>query len=531
MSKQSVIIVGAGMAALVTASILSLEKNVKLFSKGPLKNGGNSWRAQGGIAAVMNDFDSTAKHYEDTLEAGGYHHNHEAVKILVEKGPKLLQEWMKDGMQFDKDDNGELSLGMEGAHKNRRILHAGGDRTGKYCMEYLHRELPGNVEVIQEQAIDLLVKEGKCYGVMTKKQNGSVHFYEAEATVLATGGCGGLYSYTSNDPSLIGEGLTFAYRAGAKMSDLEFIQFHPTVIHHDGNIFGLASEALRGEGAVLIDDEGNEIMLHIDLRGDLAPRDIVARTVYKNEQAGKGNYLDISSVNHFNERFPGIKKICEEAGIDLSKKRIPITTGAHFHMGGIVTDIHGRSSVEHLYAVGEVAHTGVHGTNRLASNSLLEAVVFGTQAANDILMRKSSSDSRFMKDYVDESMKLGKEPDLPTRTEIKKQISQALGVTRHEADLRQLIQWIETKQFHSWKGHSRMNWSLETIERAAMITTAWLIARSALTRDESRGAHYRTDYPSVNKEWNYIQLIHIGENLQKEKLEELNRCDKQVAAT
>ncbi|UCZ54278.1 L-aspartate oxidase [Bacillus shivajii] len=528
MGHDSVIIIGTGMAALVTALKLCNEKNVKLFSKNGIGDG-NSWRAQGGIAVAIDHTDYPSNHYEDTLKAGGYHHNLEATMLMVEKGPALLRNWMEMGMEFDRDHRGHLSLGMEGAHNSRRILHAGGDQTGMRCMNFLQRLLPKNVEVIKEQVIDLQVTDGVCDGVVTKKADGNTNTYFAEAIVIATGGCGGIFQHTSNDPNLIGSGLTMAYRAGATLSDLEFLQFHPTVIHKNGKVIGLASEALRGEGARLVDEAGNITMENLHPYGDLAPRDVVARAIHENERLQKKNYLDITRIPKFKERFPHISKMCEEAGIDLKKGRIPVTTGAHFHMGGVVTDIYGRTSIERLYAVGEVARTGVHGTNRLASNSLLETVVFGTQVAEDILRRSSEVACKTKETH--QTMKLGKEPDLPAKEDIRQYVSNALGVTRTSATLQGFLTWLENTGLQQWKDASWLNWKIETIERATMITTAWLIARSAMERTESRGAHFRVDFPQRQKKWRNAQLIHEGESLRAKRTKGWKTNDQQMVTS
>ncbi|MBU9720765.1 MULTISPECIES: L-aspartate oxidase [Bacillaceae] len=497
---REVIIVGAGMSALVAAIILSKENNVKVFTKGK-KTDGNSWRAQGGIAAAIHKADSPSLHLTDTLTAGCFHNDSQMVSTLVTEGPKRVMQWILHGMTFDQKSNGELALGMEGAHSKRRILHAGGDRTGTQWMSFLNSQLrhQPNIHVFEnESVIDLVIDNGICKGVYTKRKDGGTTKYSAHVTVLATGGCGGLFEATTNDPSIIGDGIAMAYRAGALLSDLEFIQFHPTLIKHKEKVLGLASEALRGEGARLIDSNGNEIMDGVHPSKDLAPRDVVARVIERRTMEGNQIYLDISSIANFETRFPAIFDMCVNGGISISEGRIPVTIGAHFLMGGIVTDAFGKTTVPGLFAIGEVARTGVHGANRLASNSLLEALVFGERTAEKIQRElEKTANWKSMNPLKLNQNGIGKpEPVLPERSEIQQRVSQALGVERNEHSMKRLLKWLMDYDVEKLESNKRISWTHETIERSNMLITAWLITKSALERKESRGAHYRTDYPA-----------------------------------
>ncbi|MBU9714801.1 L-aspartate oxidase [Evansella tamaricis] len=497
---RDVIIVGAGMAALISALTIAKEKNVKLFTKN-FRSNGNSWRAQGGIAVAIHESDTPTEHLQDTLSAGCYHNDPRMVSILVSEGISRVRRWMEEGMTFDSGKNGELDFGMEGAHGKRRVLHAGGDQTGFHWMTFLHEQIlaHSNIEIVEDEyVIDLIMNYGKCDGIFTKSKDGSTKEHYSLNTILATGGCGGLFEATSNDPSIIGDGIAMAYRAGARVADLEFLQFHPTLIVYKGRVIGLASEALRGEGAILVSSDGRAIMEGIDSRKELAPRDVVARVIERETNAGNQVFLDISSIQNFETRFPAIYKMCIEGGIPILHGRIPVSIGAHFLMGGVVTDSNGKTSVPGLYAVGEVARTGVHGANRLASNSLLEALVFGERTGEFI--RDTFSDRKTLNEFTRPFVKVysSEEPNLPPRDEIQKRVTLALGVEREQKTLERFIDWLNEWDVSVLIQRERYSWSREGIECSNMLITSWLMATAALEREESRGAHYRTDYPNKN---------------------------------
>ncbi|ADU29699.1 L-aspartate oxidase [Evansella cellulosilytica] len=509
MRNREVIIVGAGIAAMITALNISSHMNVKLFTK---LNKGNSWRAQGGMAVVIDENDDPQYHFQDTLEAGCFHNDMDMVSILVNEGVSCVNKWLNKGMDFDRDKNGELCLGMEGAHTYRRILHAGGDQTGARWMDYLTQKVvsQSKIEVLEdEQVIDLIIKNEMCVGVVVQSKNGTMYEQRADATVLATGGCGGIFDATSNDKSIIGDGIVMAYRAGAQLSDLEFIQFHPTLIKYNG-IVGLASEAIRGEGAELIDQDGRKIMKGVHPKKDLAPRDVVARVIEREVNRGSSIFLDISMIPHFKERFPAIYRMCEEAGLPLEEKRIPVTIGAHFLMGGVKTDANGCTTLPHLYAVGEVARTGVHGANRLASNSLLEGLVFAERTA-EAIVKTVSSTSITVKEKKELRIKRTREEArfvIPSAKEIQRKASLSLGVRRDANTLKELIQWCESLGVKRMALSTRLQMSREEIDRCTMLTMTWLIASAALTRTESRGGHFRMDFPlPQNEKWQGVEII------------------------
>ncbi|MDQ0254179.1 L-aspartate oxidase [Evansella vedderi] len=504
MSDKQVIIVGSGMAALITAVRLSKEKNVKLFTKN-FSSGGNSWRAQGGMAAAIHEQDHPFDHLQDTLEAGCFHNDSKMVSILVEEGVVRTKKWIEQGMVFDKK-NGDFSLGMEGAHRKRRILHAGGDQTGFHWMTFLHEQIAmqSNLLIYEKEAvIDFIVEEGECKGVLTKDGDGEIREYLASATILATGGCGGIFEATSNDPTIIGDGIAMAYRAGAAISDMEFMQFHPTLIKYNGKVIGLASEALRGEGARLVDSSGKFIMEGKHPLKDLAPRDVVARVIEQETKQGNQIYLDINPIKDFENCFPAIYSMCKNSQIPLEEGKIPVTIGAHFLMGGVMTDSVGRTTIPRLFAVGEVARTGVHGANRLASNSLLEALVFSERTAEFILQTHSQASFNGKKGFVKGGIRKPSYSSLHpyhTKGEIRKRATYALGVERNGADMGELIRWLESSnQIDLHINNDRSQWTNEEIQCSNMLITTWLMASSAYQRTESIGAHFRVDYPTQDK--------------------------------
>lgn len=490
MPQTDVILVGSGLAALIAAYYLHEHKNVMVFTK-TKKEESNSWLAQGGVAAALSEADDWRLHYEDTLIAGAYHNDERAVEILVREGPNRLLELVEEGLQFDIDENGHFQLGNEGAHSRRRILHAGGDQTGKAIVSFLLEKLREKVTIVEdERVIDLVVHNGRCIGVQTKKD-----VYYADAVVLSTGGCGNVYAFTSNAPTVTGDGIALAYRAGAVVSDMEFIQFHPTMLYVDGKAVGLISEAVRGEGAVLVTEDGQRLMEHVHPQRDLAPRDIVARAIHAEITKEKRVYLDISMIPHFQLRFPTIAGLCEAHGIDMKSGKLPVVPGAHFLMGGIQTDLAGKTSLPGLYAVGEAACTGVHGANRLASNSLLEGMVFGARLA-EALRNERTYDIVHILNAAPPFTK-----PLPAVSQIQAVMMQHVGIVRDETSLTTAKRWFE--QF-SLPELVNANWALfseEEVTVASMLITGWLITTSALKRTESRGGHYRSDYPKEEEHW------------------------------
>src|SRR6187551_302864 len=380
------LVVGSGIAGLHTAWRASQHGDVLLLTKRSLFDSATAY-AQGGIAAALGAGDSPTLHRRDTLAAGAALCDAAAVEVLVEEGPARVRELQTAGAEFDLDPSGQLKLGREAAHSTNRIVHAHGDQTGAEVARTLIERVRGSARIrVLERArvLDLVVARGAVAGVRASIAGKAVEII-ADATVFATGGCGQVFRYTTNPMVATGDGYAIAHRAGVTLADMEFVQFHPTALDTPENPLALISEAVRGEGAILVNEKGVRFMLKEHRDAELAPRDIVSRAIYR-EQKRSRVYLDARKLGRaFTKRFPGIFALCSARGIDPRKDLIPVTPAAHYMMGGIVTDLIGHSSMPRLYAVGEVARTGVHGANRLASNSLLEGAVFGARAGDAIV--------------------------------------------------------------------------------------------------------------------------------------------------
>lgn len=394
--ETDILIIGSGIAGLFTALKAACRYRVVIITKEDPSEC-STGLAQGGIAAAFEEGDSPELHARDTMLAGAGLNDPEAVKVLVTEGPERVKELIEWGISFDQE-GGRLALGKEGAHSRRRILHAGGDATGAV----LWRELAGRAAIAENiclfpctMALDLLVADGRCYGVLVLDESGKIRAILAKATVLATGGAGQLYPVTTNPAVATGDGVAMAFRAGAEVMDLEFYQFHPTVLVHPGAPGFLITEALRGEGAVLRNRDGERFMPRYHPLAELAPRDVVARAIVQ-EMARTGTCCVFLDVTHLDpamleRRFPTVVSTCRKLGLEVCRNWIPVAPAAHYWIGGVRTDLYGRTNLEGLYACGEVACTGVHGANRLASNSLLEAIVFGGRVAADLLKRNWKS--------------------------------------------------------------------------------------------------------------------------------------------
>ncbi|PYP10276.1 MAG: L-aspartate oxidase, partial [Gemmatimonadetes bacterium] len=378
------VIVGSGLAGLWTAWRLAAEGCASLLvTKRSLADSASAW-AQGGIAAALGPGDSPALHAADTQAAGDGLAAPEAVRILTTEGPKRIRQLVALGARFDRAPDGRLSFGLEAAHSRPRILHAGGDRTGAMLVRCLARIVSNHplIEIREQTEVaDLVLAGDRVAGVVAVQRDGSVVTLSAPAVVLATGGVGQLYAVTTNPLVATGDGWALAHRGGAALRDLEFLQFHPTALKLSGvNPAPLVSEAVRGAGAVLVDRRGERFLRDLDPRAELAPRHVVARAVAVADQSG-GAWLDARRVRAFAERFPAVAAVLERHGLDPTRDVLPVAPAMHYAMGGVATDLAGRSTRQGLWAVGEVACTGVHGANRLASNSLLEGLVFADRAA------------------------------------------------------------------------------------------------------------------------------------------------------
>jgi len=500
--ETEVLIIGAGAAGLVAA--LELEgRDVTVLAKAPMGEGSSSSWAQGGIAAAVGDDDDPQHHLQDTLGVGCELSCDKAAHLITHEGPQLIEALIQWGVNFDRDDQGQLSLGREAAHSFRRILHADGDSTGKEIMRALGQAVSHapNIRVLEDvSAYDLICHDGQVFGAIARCANGDDLALYAQATVLATGGIGSLFEFTTNPAESGGEGLAMAARAGARLSDLEFVQFHPTAIDVGMTPMPLATEALRGEGASLIDGRGVRFMPGVHPDAELAPRDVVARAIWRRTKAGEKVYLDARDVvgAAFPQRFPTVWGYCQEAGLDPRVEPIPVTPAAHYHMGGVDVSLDGRSSLAGLWAVGEVACSGVHGANRLASNSLLEAVVFGRRAALDILENLDQAPGIPM-DVAEVRASIG---GLDLSIQLAKLMYVACGVERSEASLfeglTRLVEWEQKNDLYTPQFRNRL-------------LSAKMILVSALERCESRGGHFRSDYPESNEQHAYRRKTSLGE--------------------
>src|SRR3954467_9063365 len=383
--RGRVLVVGSGVAGLHAAWRASSVGEVLLLTKRSLFDSATAY-AQGGIAAALGAGDSPSLHRRDTLGPGAALGDAAAVAVLTEEGPTRVRDLQVAGADFDLDASGRLQLGREAAHSMNRIVHAGGDQTGAEVVRTLIERVRASsrIKVLElARVLDLIVDDGECIGAKASVKGRATEII-ADATVLATGGGGPGYRYTTNPVVATGDGFAIAHRAGVTLADMEFVQFHPTALDTPENPLVLISEAVRGEGAVLVNSRGVRFMQGRHRLAELAPRDVVARAIFREQRTGPV-YLDACKLgSRFTERFPGIFAICEARGIDPRKDLIPVTPAAHYMMGGVATDLYGQSSVARLYAVGEIARTGVHGANRLASNSLLEGLVFAERVARDL---------------------------------------------------------------------------------------------------------------------------------------------------
>lgn len=493
-NRSRAVIIGSGIAALQAARHLAVHMNVIVITKASVRQS-NSYMAQGGVAAVVSPPDTYDAHMKDTLIAGEFHQHAGTVKHLVVEGAAAVDELLKKGLPADRQKDGALSLGLEGAHSMNRIIHAGGDATGKWTVEHLISLLPPQVTIREhEMAYQLIVENGTCTGVKTKQASGQVFEYEADHIVLATGGAGSLYSFTSNQETITGDGIALAYRAGAAITDMEFMQFHPTLLYVNGETKGLISEAVRGAGAVLVDEDGRSVMAGVHPLEDLAPRHVTAFELYKARAKGSEVYLDISMINEFDQTFPTIARLCRENGIEVKNGRIPVAPGSHFLMGGVKADSCGRTSIAGLYAIGETACTGVHGANRLASNSLLEGLAFGKRFAHAVLHANNAA----IKKESPTLRAAAPIPPLLERKELKSMMMESAGIIRSKDTLQALADclWQPAQSKGDISG-----WPAEKIESLFMHTTAYLMAAAALARTESRGAHIRADYPLKQDQW------------------------------
>jgi L-aspartate oxidase len=491
------LVIGSGIAGLRAAIALADAGRVVVLTKADPRES-NTGYAQGGIAAAVGPDDSPQLHATDTIAAGDGLCVPDAVRALTEEGPRYVRELIEWGAEFDREPDGSPALGREAAHSVRRVLHAR-DATGREIGRVLWQKVAVHPRVTvydDALAMSLLTRRGECIGA-TFVRNGGLEQIEAGRTLIATGGAGQVYRETTNPAIATGDGIAMAFDAGARVADLEFVQFHPTVLSAEGAPRFLLSEALRGEGARLVNEAGEPFMTRYEAAGDLASRDLVARAIVKEvARTGAPVYLTMGHLDpeFVRRRFPTIARACREAGFDLTTDRVPISPAAHYVMGGVETDLHGRTSVAGLFAAGEAACTGVHGANRLASNSLLEGLVFGARAAE--AMRGSTE--------VPDLAATAGEPiehqpatgtALPDAFAVRDLMWRHAGLVRSAEGLGAAL-----PQLAAWRSALTSRRAAAPADRecrrlASLATVGFLIAHAALRREETRGGHYRADFP------------------------------------
>ena len=510
------LIIGSGVAGLSSAIHAAKGGSVLVTTKTEI-NENCTEHAQGGIAAKLNLGDSYKSHIDDTLSTGQGICNDTVVSSVIREGPKRVKELISWGAKFDKE-NGKLAFTKEGGHSRPRILRARGDSTGKEIEETLINMVKKNpqIRVFEHTfALDLLVSKNSCDGIIAwRSQEGKILIW-AKQTILASGGCGQVYRETTNPEIATGDGIAMAYRAGVKLQDLEFVQFHPTTLYVAGTERVLISETVRGEGGVLRNKDGELFMSKYHPSAELAPRDIVSRSIVQ-EIRGTDHthvYLDVRHISKekLSNRFPKIKKLCASFGIDITRQLIPVHPSAHYMIGGVKVDQNGKTSMKNLYACGEVSCTGLHGANRLGSNSLLEGLVFGYRTGNmvgkELEEKKEGLSPRSFKEPS--KSHLYSELDLEDlKNSLKSLMWRSVGIERDGKYLKEAIKNIEhwSKYIISNEFSSPLGWEVQN-----MLTVSILISSSASKRCESRGVHYRLDHPDTDdKHWKKHIIVYNG---------------------
>lgn len=531
MRKFDYIIIGSGLAGLYAAYKASFKGSVAVLTKTMLRES-NSFNAQGGIAAVTSFEDDPQIHKSDTLIAGRGLCEDESVDILVNEGPDRIAEIIADGMKFDTE-NGALALGLEGGHHKRRILHAGGDATGRWITEFAISKVAEkkNITVFENTLLlDLLIKDETCYGVRcwsksseltgSDDADGQEVLLAANHVFLTSGGTSAIYARTTNPETTVGDGLAIAYNAGCRIMDMEFIQFHPSGLYlKDSSKAFLISEAVRGEGAHLLGKNGKRFMVPIHELAELAPRDIVARSIYKQMQKDDMPYVRLS-LRHLDsetilKRFPGINAKCKEFGYDLTEE-IPVAPAAHYTVGGVASNNNGRTDIKRLYVCGEIAATGIMGANRLASNSLIECLVFANRAVEDSARVGALTENpEFELKYrIDKSNRDGY---LSLKQQVSNIMNSYAGIVRSEEGLKEGLRRIEVLKSELLSRHNvgPQAECKEFYDDAAwrLLTVASLIMTPALLRKESRGGHYREDYPCADENFALHSVQRCGEEI------------------
>jgi L-aspartate oxidase len=496
-----VLVIGAGIAGLRAALEVPTDLDVLVITKDRITESNSSY-AQGGIASVLGKDDRFENHVEDTLIAGDGLCDPEVVNMVVREAPHEIETLVKWGTKFDLE-NGELALTREGGHSHRRIVHALGDSTGHEVMRAIieRAKAAENITLWDDTfTLDLLTEDGVCVGAVCWRPGITKELIWAKQVVLASGGCGMVYRETTNPPVATGDGMAAAYRAGAQLRDMEFMQFHPTILYVAGSARYLLTEAIRGEGAYLRDVNGERFMLEADPRHELAPRDVVARAIFQTmERTQHPNvYLDLSHIDRERvlTRFPGINKVCKGFGLDITKDRIPVRPGAHYMMGGVTVDADGRTTVPHLWAAGEVTSSGLHGANRLASNSLIEGLVYGARCGRGVAeaARRMSTTltARPLQYAVNDAISDPLDVTDVTNS-LRALMVRKMGIVRDRTRLEEArhdvdfwCRYVLAREFKD-----RAGWELQNL-----LVVARLMIDAALRRDESRGTHFRSDFPT-----------------------------------
>ncbi len=496
--KSDVVIVGSGISGLMTAVSLYPRK-VTLVTKRKLGEMSSSAWAQGGIAAAVTKQDSPKKHYEDTIKASSGLSDKNAVKTITDEALDVVKFLEKIGVNFDKSDN-EFSLSKEAAHTYRRVLKINGDQSGKYLVDHLiaYAKQQGHITFVEDVSIDHIIqKENQCHGIMGHIHKNEVVdnfvFFQSPNVILATGGLGSIYAHTTNPRDVYGEAIAMAANANAELVDLEFVQFHPTALDVGLDPAPLLTEAIRGEGAFILDENNERFLFKDDPLGEMAPRDVVSRSIHKHKIKGHSTFLDCRHFKiNFENMFPTASQYLKHASIHPCKDLIPIIPAAHYHMGGIKVDINGRTSVDGLWACGECSSTGAHGANRLASNSLLEAFVFSKRIADQINSEppKKSHNLINIENYIPKEKTISKIRAKKYIWQLRSTMNKFVGVERNNSTLDQaFIEFLRIE-----RETKRLSAKLKD-----MLLVSKLITFAAMQRKESRGTHFRSDYPYKDK--------------------------------
>jgi L-aspartate oxidase len=492
-STTGVAVVGSGLAGL-TAALGLADYGVTLVTKTQLGAGSASAWAQGGLAAAVGADDSPERHAADTLAVADGLADPAVVELLTRQAPERVRFLLGLGAELDRDADRALALGREAGHSRRRILHAHGDGTGAELVRVLAAAVRrrGDIALAERSfALDLVTAAGRVTGLVLRRADGARVLLRCGAVVLATGGCGRLYARTTNPPELTGDGLALAARAGVRLADLEFVQFHPTALDSGCDPLALLTEALRGEGALVIDERGRRFLVDAHPAAELAPRDVVARAIWRVQQRGGRAFLDATGAlgERLAARFPTVFELCRREGLDPRREPLPISPAAHYHIGGIAVDARGRSSLPGLWAAGENACTGAHGANRLASNSLLEAVVIAGRVAEDVASQLPLG--RVAPPALSESLRIGAAPlsaaEAETVAALRDLMWQHVGLLRDEAGLTRALHGIAALARGLGPGEG---------EAHNLLVVAQLVTAAALARRESRGVHFRADFPA-----------------------------------